>query len=312
MFFEPLPEAGQKQWTVRNGVSITEGGGRSSRPPFFRPGPSAAEEKSTAASESTTFAIESSSDKRVVVSKKYHLNMPAGAGEDTSFEITGSGTWTFNRELQVPESLDFKQRLVVKDGNATVTIPVSISYTRLSPEELAAHQKQREDEIAALKQKLADRKNAGKQGLPDAQKKQILANLNSEKTQVITNQMVQLKIMKPHPDDKDIALLIQKHIDSGHRPLRVMSQAAWARWKVLVEEPAAATTAPPDNPFAPETESNRVRTWKDATGKFTVEAEFISLNGDAITLKRKDGKEVTVPLSRLSKEDQEAARQLAK
>ena len=44
MFFEPLPEAGEKQWTVSNGVSITEGG-RSSRPPFFRPGPSTGQEK---------------------------------------------------------------------------------------------------------------------------------------------------------------------------------------------------------------------------------------------------------------------------
>jgi hypothetical protein len=312
MFFEPLPEAGEKQWTVRNGVSITEGGGRSSRPPFFRPGPSAAQEKITAASESTMFEIESSSDKLVVVSKTYKLNMPAAADEDTGFEITGTGKWTFNRELQVPESLDFKQQLVVHDANTTVTIPVSISYKRLSPEELAAYQKQREEMIADLRKKQEDRKKAGNSGLPAEKKKQILANLNSDKKQVITNQMVQLKIMKPHPDDKDIALLIQKYIEDSHRPLRVMAQAAWGRWKVLVEKPEAATIASDDNPFAPATETNRVRTWKDATGKFTIEAEFISLTGDNIKLKRKDGKEITVPLSRLSEEDRQAARQLAK
>jgi len=316
MFFEPLPEAGETQWTVRNGVSITEGGGRSSRPPFFRPGAPATEEKSTAASESATFAIESATEKLVVVSKTYKLNMPAGAGEDTSFEISGTGKWTFNRELQVPESLDFKQQLVVHDGNATVTIPVTIHYARLSPEELAAHEQQREEMIAEMKKKLEDRKNGVSEGLPAEKKKEILANLNSDKKQVITSQMVQLKIMKPHPDDKDIALLIQKYIEDDNRPLRVMAQAAWGKWKVLVEEPDAASTASSseagDNPFAPAAAPSRTRTWKDATGKFSIEAEFVSLDGDAITLKRTDGKQLTVPLSKLSDADQAAARQLAK
>ncbi len=311
MFFEPLPEAAEKQWTVSNGVSITEGG-RSSRPPFFRPGPSAAQERITAASESSTFTIESSSDKLVVVAKTYQLNMPAGDGEDTSFEIKGNGKWTFNRELQVPESLDFRQQVVVNDGNVTITIPVSISYQRLSPEELAAHQKQREEMIASLRQQQEDRKQGVGSALPAEKKKQILANLNSDKKQVITQQMVQLKIMKPHPDDKDIALLIQKYIEDDHRPLRVMAQAAWDKWKVLVEQPAAGTTASTDNPFATASETDKLRTWKDSTGKFTIEAEFISLSGDNITLKRKDGKELTLPLSRLSSEDQAAAKQLAK
>jgi len=46
------------------------------------------------------------------------------------------------------------------------------------------------------------------------------------------------------------------------------------------------------------------RTWKDATGKFNIEATFVSKNAIAITLKKADEKEVTLPITKLSKEDQ--------
>jgi hypothetical protein len=42
-------------------------------------------------------------------------------------------------------------------------------------------------------------------------------------------------------------------------------------------------------------------------------AEFLALEGDTVRLKRSDdGKELEVPLSRLSEADQKAARELAK
>ena len=46
------------------------------------------------------------------------------------------------------------------------------------------------------------------------------------------------------------------------------------------------------------------RTWKDATGKFAIDAVFVSKSGTNITLKKQDGKEVTLPVLKLSKEDQ--------
>jgi hypothetical protein len=48
-----------------------------------------------------------------------------------------------------------------------------------------------------------------------------------------------------------------------------------------------------------------LRTWTDDTGKFKVEAEFVSLVGDAVKLKRKDGLILTVPLDKLSRKDRE-------
>ncbi len=46
-----------------------------------------------------------------------------------------------------------------------------------------------------------------------------------------------------------------------------------------------------------------VRTWRDATGKHSVEATFVSKTETEITLRKPDGKVVTLQLAKLSKED---------
>lgn len=47
------------------------------------------------------------------------------------------------------------------------------------------------------------------------------------------------------------------------------------------------------------------RMWKSADGGYQVEAEFVNVDGDKVVLKRADGRIITVPLNRLSTEDQE-------
>ena len=46
------------------------------------------------------------------------------------------------------------------------------------------------------------------------------------------------------------------------------------------------------------------RTWTDSTGKHRVEAEFVKMANGQVTLLRADGREVKLPLAKLSKEDQ--------
>jgi len=48
-----------------------------------------------------------------------------------------------------------------------------------------------------------------------------------------------------------------------------------------------------------------VRTWTDRTGKFTRQASFVRIDGDSIILKAPDGKELKLPLDRLSVADQQ-------
>lgn len=49
--------------------------------------------------------------------------------------------------------------------------------------------------------------------------------------------------------------------------------------------------------------SNRLRTWKDRTGQFKVEAEFLGMNGNKIRLHKLNGVIIEVPLEKMSSED---------
>lgn len=52
------------------------------------------------------------------------------------------------------------------------------------------------------------------------------------------------------------------------------------------------------------------RTWTNATGKFKVKAKFIDLSNGKVTLEREDGAQITIPLDKLCKADQETAQEL--
>lgn len=55
-----------------------------------------------------------------------------------------------------------------------------------------------------------------------------------------------------------------------------------------------------------------VRTWTDAAGRFTVEAQLLKQTESAVQLRKSDGRTVTVPVNKLSKADQEYLAQRAK
>lgn len=52
-----------------------------------------------------------------------------------------------------------------------------------------------------------------------------------------------------------------------------------------------------------EPEASKVRTWKDRTGQFKVEAEFLGLKDNKIRLHKLNGVIVEVPLEKMSPED---------
>lgn len=51
--------------------------------------------------------------------------------------------------------------------------------------------------------------------------------------------------------------------------------------------------------------ANDSRTWSDSTGRFKVEATFVRMEGDKVVIKKADGKFQTIPLDKLSKDDQD-------
>jgi hypothetical protein len=70
-----------------------------------------------------------------------------------------------------------------------------------------------------------------------------------------------------------------------------------------VAEPAGAT---------PTAAAAGMRIWTDNTGTYKIEAVYAGLDDGKVKLKRKDGREVAVPLDRLSEADQKLVEELRK
>jgi len=82
-----------------------------------------------------------------------------------------------------------------------------------------------------------------------------------------------------------------------------------------VDQPALAN-APSAQPAAtaavasPAPSRSEYRIWTDDTGTFQVEAMYLGVTDGKVQLRRKDGREINVPLSRLSETDQQAVEKL--
>lgn len=87
---------------------------------------------------------------------------------------------------------------------------------------------------------------------------------------------------------------------------------AWLTACILLAQPqvdfqAQEPTSPRDQRPAPTTP----RTWRDAAGKFSVEATLVELEAEAVRLIRSDGVTIDVPLERLSQADRDFLQELA-
>ena len=72
--------------------------------------------------------------------------------------------------------------------------------------------------------------------------------------------------------------------------------AAVGLWFLLLAAPATV---------APSQDANEMRSWKDASGKFEVRARLVERSGREVKLRTDKGREITVPIERLSKADRD-------
>ena len=78
-------------------------------------------------------------------------------------------------------------------------------------------------------------------------------------------------------------------------------------------DPSAAVAAQPAAAPAPApapAPGSDFRTWKDASGQFSLEAKYAGLDAGRVRLLGKDGRERKVPLEKLSPEDQKVVKEL--
>jgi hypothetical protein len=391
--FESLPKNDQRQWTLDTGVSITEEdeSNRDRFGPFGPRGPFGGNDKRNvqSAGEVANYTIQSDSGDLVVIKKSYRLNTPQ-TGDNPAFDMTGAGTWTFDRSENVPHAYDMSFKLTIKKGNSSTVLPISVKYNRISAEkivEMAAVAKKKADDLAKA---AADKKALAEAPLTPQETSTALSSLASGDAANIQATLGQLAAKSPKDADPEIASAIEQHLASQNKSIAGAAHNALVKWSpsyarkkslakayqgsgvlpstglvvesitplyvgqlVQAQKPRNGTfwraakvrtllpdgkvelafltwgkerdsaivgrrsiqLAPPelDQPAKPatmETAKAETRTWSDLTGKFKIDASFISLVDGKVNLRRADGKTLSVPLDKLSTADQAFVKQL--
>ncbi len=388
MPFESLPEsvsgAQQREWLSDSDVSITQE--QEGRRPFGPFGPFGGNDSKSVkvGSEKANYSIESDADTKIVIKKTYQLSSPK-VGDQPAFELTGTGTWTFDSGDGMPQSLDFNAKLSVDENNTKATIPISIKYHRLSVEEIAKLDADAQRVRVQRETDAAGAKLAAEAPLTPEEKAAAIATLRSNDSDQILKTLGQLGKKSPKEPDVEVAAVIKSLLGNPSKKIQEEAGKALARWssaykvkfdlneaydshmpvkstgravtdpsklyvgqfvqaklhaswfaaeilelrsdgKVLVRKrgfaPRDHTVSRSDIQLAPDeldqpnqpaslaSKARGSRTWSDASESFKVDAVFVSSVDGKVTLRRTDGREVTVSLDRLSDEDQKYVNQL--
>jgi len=227
--FEPLPDTDEEKWTVDFGVSINSSEGPIKRFGFFAPfgsfaGPFADREpkRIQTASEVAEYSIQSKGDQQIVVKKTYKLQTGETLDKE-AFEITGEGSWTFNVKECVPEAMDMRLKVQRKEDNVSVTIPITLKFQRVPPEEL-------EKRAAVAKQKAAEAKELAERPLTQAEKQELLVALSSSAPFDLKNALDKLALKTVAESDPEIVNAIQKLLKNESQMVVDSAERSLAKW----------------------------------------------------------------------------------
>lgn len=233
--FEVLPTGNEKQWKYDSGISIekSESNDRGSFGPFGRFGPFGPQgddkKSSQAGQEQADYAIESENDSKVAIKKTYRLTTPA-VGDEPALELTGNGTWTFNRKDHMPDSMNFQQKLKIVLKQAEITVPITVVYSRVSPEALAKMDQEALQRQKDAEKKAADEKQKAEAPLTPDEKRSALVALGSGDPKKIEESLKFLRGKSVKDPDSEVAAAIESLLNNSNRKVREDAKAALAKW----------------------------------------------------------------------------------
>ncbi|TWU42961.1 hypothetical protein Q31b_19950 [Novipirellula aureliae] len=233
MPFERLPRDERREWTIDNGVSISETNEdrRNRFGPFGPGGPFGGNQDRNvqAAGEVANYTIQSENGDLVVIKKSYRLTTPQ-TGDNPAFDMTGNGTWTFDRKENVPHAFDMNIELTIKSGNSSVVLPISIKYDRISAEKIAEMEAAAKAKADAMAKAAAEKLALAKAPLTPQEKRDALASLSGRDAKNIQTTLGQLAAKSPEDPDPEMAAAIEQHIDNPDKAVSAAAQKALVKW----------------------------------------------------------------------------------
>ena len=144
LIIESLPKEAKMSWTVSSGTGITEIG--ESPMPF----PPRREEVGHGAGEQIDYAVTKTTSETVHLTKKYHLTTTPSSGEETHFNMSGSGDLEFDRKRGAFVSNSMKYEIEVNKNDTKLNVPVALTYHLMTEKELADHEKKEKEKADAI------------------------------------------------------------------------------------------------------------------------------------------------------------------
>ena len=231
--FETLPQDEQQQWSSDSGISITEESDsrRDRFSPSGRFGPFGLNNQSNrqAGGEKSSYRITGRRENLVNVSKTYKLFTPETNGQ-SKFEMSGNGTWTFDRVKHIPQACNMKYTLTVTSDSTTTKIPISLKYERISGLKLAAMEAETKRKAEEAARKKAEAKAAAEAPLTPVEKDIAMEELGSGDVVRVYETLKILAEKSLENPDPQITAEIKRYLNSSDKKVAAEAEKAMMKW----------------------------------------------------------------------------------
>ncbi len=231
--FEPLPTQDITQWETEGTTMIASVDTRDRwmRSPFH----DANDRDLRSAKTKQTYRIVSDNDSKTVIKKTYELIVPP-SDEETALQLSGSGTWTFDKQSGMPEAMDFQYQLTLKLGDSVVTTPLTLKYHRLTEQEITKREAEAASRAAEAKQKAAEQKAIAERPLTAEEKTKLLQAMRSTKAYDRVKALQTLAGKLPTQPDPEIIAAIGLLLEDSDRAVKATAIRALEKWDAGFKE----------------------------------------------------------------------------
>jgi len=321
LVFEEFPEQTRESWQVENDLFIQQG----NLPLRHRPMSSSQRD----AKERFEYTLTDSQPDSLRVAKKYSLDTgPGQVGWVGELNMTGDGQFVFDVRRGLVESSTMNYRYTTEEDGEAATAAIAVTYRLLTPEELAAQVKAREAKrqraVERSREASEERKYPQLRGLRGT--KRILAKLGLSDRLAISEVLGELAQTPTEDRPPEVARAIAQHLRSSDVKIQQYAAQALIHWGTRdVEAEVVEATQSRESLVAKYAQDALAkirgqslpagpppptyRTWRDASGQFEIEAQFLGLEDQTVRLQRKDGEVIGVPLGKLSEGDRQFIQQ---
>ncbi len=226
---EPLSRQDQASWTVAGEINIQSLEKRSGLDAIAPFGEVRNDRQLRTATSNATYRLTTRDKNIASIEKTYELKMPVKS-ENSALELSGTGTWKFNSQIGMPESMDLTYTVKLELGGALVSVPLKLTYKRLSDEEIVRRKAVTDEFAEQARLHAEEARLEAERPLDKDTKRELLAKMRSDKNFDQMKALLQLGAKRPKDPDPEIVAQIKRLMSAGDRAVEGAAKRALKNW----------------------------------------------------------------------------------